>query len=64
MMTTGVIIARFQTPYLHEGHLDLIENVKAKHNRTIIILGVSPITGSRKNPYDYYTREMMIKAQY
>jgi bifunctional NMN adenylyltransferase/nudix hydrolase len=58
---TGVIIARFQTPALHEGHLQLIREVKSKHNRLIIVLGVSPIKGSRKNPLDYYTRERMIK---
>lgn len=61
---TGVIIARFQTPYLHEGHKELIAEVKQKHARLIILLGVSPIMGSRKNPYDYYTREKMIKSEY
>jgi bifunctional NMN adenylyltransferase/nudix hydrolase len=64
MMTskpTGVIIARFQTPSLHEGHLSLIRQVKQKHNRLIIVLGVSPVKGSRKNPLDYYTRERMLK---
>lgn len=58
---TGVIIARFQTPSLHEGHLSLIRQVKQKHNRLIIVLGVSPVKGSRKNPLDYYTRERMLK---
>ncbi|MFY0252925.1 NUDIX domain-containing protein [Chitinophaga sp. 30R24] len=61
---TGVIIARFQTPSLHEGHLELIRQVKQQHNRLIIILGVSPVRGSRKNPLDYYTRERMIKQQF
>lgn len=61
---TGVIIARFQTPSLHEGHLELIRQVKLKHNRVLIILGVSPVKGSRKNPLDYYTRERMIKQQF
>jgi bifunctional NMN adenylyltransferase/nudix hydrolase len=58
---TGVIIARFQTPALHEGHMSLIRQVKQKHNRLIIVLGVSPVKGSRKNPLDYYTRERMLK---
>ena len=58
---TGVIIARFQAPALHEGHLTLIRQVKEKHNRLIIVLGVSPVKGSRKNPLDYYTRERMLK---
>ena len=61
---TGVIIARFQTPSLHEGHLELIRQVKQKHNRVLIILGVSPVRGSRKNPLDYYTRERMIKQSF
>ncbi|EHQ25148.1 NUDIX domain-containing protein [Mucilaginibacter paludis] len=63
-MKTAVIIARFQTPYLHNGHKELISQVQKKHGKLIIILGVSPIVGSRKNPYDYYTREKMIKKDY
>lgn len=61
-MKTAVIIARFQTPYLHEGHQTLISQVKEAHSKLIILLGVSPLVGSRKNPYDYYTREKMIKT--
>jgi bifunctional NMN adenylyltransferase/nudix hydrolase len=61
-MKTAVIIARFQTPYLHEGHQTLISQVKEAHSKLIILLGVSPLLGSRKNPYDYYTREKMIKT--
>ncbi|WP_375580030.1 NUDIX domain-containing protein [Marivirga tractuosa] len=63
-MKTAVIIARFQTPYLHSGHTELIQSVKANHNKLIIILGIAPIAGSKRNPYDYYTREKMIKASY
>jgi len=63
-MKTAVIIARFQTPYLHEGHRNLIEQVREKHSKLIVLLGVSVLLGSRKNPYDYYTREKMIKKDY
>ena len=63
-MKTAVIIARFQTPYLHEGHKQLLAQVSSGHSRLIIVLGISPLTGSRKNPYDYYTREKMIKKDY
>ena len=63
-MNTGVIIARFQSPYLHEGHKHLIENAMKKHAKLIIVLGISPVTGSRRNPYDYFTRERMIKQAY
>ncbi|UII19409.1 NUDIX domain-containing protein [Fulvivirga ligni] len=63
-MATAVIIARFQTPYLHEGHIELINHVKTIHSKVVIVLGVAPITGSRKNPFDYYAREKMIKSAY
>jgi len=63
-MTIGVIIARFQTPYLHEGHRALINSVKTGHNKTVIVLGISPVLGSRRNPLDFHTRERMIKKEY
>ncbi|GGH74895.1 bifunctional NMN adenylyltransferase/nudix hydrolase [Filimonas zeae] len=64
MKNTGVIIARFQTPFLHEGHHYLIESVRALHHRVVIVLGTSPVKGSKRNPFDFYTRERMIKAAY
>jgi bifunctional NMN adenylyltransferase/nudix hydrolase len=60
----GVIIARFQTPWLHEGHKALIEAVQTRHNKTVIVLGISPVLGSRINPLDFPTRERMIKKEY
>lgn len=64
IMGIGVIIARFQTPYLHDGHKELINNVKLGHDKLVVVLGVSPITGSRRSPYDYFTREKMIKKDF
>ena len=64
MKAIGAIVARFQTPYLHEGHRALIEAVKAKHNQAVVLLGVSPVLGSRRNPLDFQTRESMIKKEY
>lgn len=63
-MKTGVIIARFQTPYLHEGHTHLLESIQSKHNKLVVVLGVAPIVGTRKNPYDYHTREKLLKKAY
>jgi bifunctional NMN adenylyltransferase/nudix hydrolase len=60
----GVIIARFQTPYLHEGHKALIDSVKKNHNKVVIVLGIAPVRGSRRNPLDFETRERMIKEEY
>jgi bifunctional NMN adenylyltransferase/nudix hydrolase len=64
MNKIGVIIARFQSPYLHEGHKSLIESVQQKHNKVVIVLGISPVLGSRRNPLDFPTREKMIKKAY
>lgn len=64
MKTAGVIIARFQTPFLHEGHHGLIQQVKAKHNKVIIVLGVTEVKCTPRNPFDFYTRELMIKEAY
>ncbi|WP_127128917.1 NUDIX domain-containing protein [Pseudoflavitalea rhizosphaerae] len=61
MKTTGVIVARFQTPYLHEGHKYLIDEIRSKHNKVVVVLGVSPVKGSRRNPFDFYTREKLLK---
>ena len=63
-MKTGVIIARFQTPYLHKGHHSLIQKVIEAHNRVIIVLGVSPIISTKNNPFDFFTREKLIKQSY
>lgn len=64
MSKTGVIIARFQSPYLHEGHKALITSVQERHNQVVIVLGVSPVRGSRRNPLDFPTRERMIKKEF
>jgi bifunctional NMN adenylyltransferase/nudix hydrolase len=63
-MTTGVIVARFQAPYLHDGYKALINSVKNNHNKIVIVLGITPVRGSRRNPLDFQTRERMIKKEY
>lgn len=64
MKVIGAIVARFQTPYLHDGHKALINAVRQKHNQAVILLGISPVLGSRRNPLDFQTRERMIKKEY
>lgn len=61
MKATGVIIARFQTPYLHDGHKYLLDEIRSKHNKVVVVLGISPVKGSKRNPFDFYTRERMLK---
>lgn len=61
---TGIIIARFQCNILHEGHIDLIDSVLARHSRVIVFLGISPLRNTKNNPLDYKHREYMIKEKY
>lgn len=63
-MNLGVIVGRFQVPELHEGHIKLIDHVKTQFNQVVVLLGVSSIPASPRNPLDYITREKMIKEKY
>ncbi|MBC7450210.1 MAG: NUDIX hydrolase, partial [Cytophagales bacterium] len=63
-MKTAVIIARFQTPYLHEGHKALFNTIFGAHAKIVVVLGVSPLKGGKRNPFDYHVRERMIKGAY
>jgi len=56
----GVIIGRFQVHQLHEAHIELIETVNKKHDRTLIFIGLSPLRNTTRNPMDFNTRRKMI----
>lgn len=60
----GVIVGRFQTPSLHQGHRDLIDHVCAAHAKVIIFLGVSPLWATKQNPLDFQSRAQMIRELY
>jgi bifunctional NMN adenylyltransferase/nudix hydrolase len=60
----GVIIARFQTPFLTDGHRELIESVKNRHKKFAIVLGIAKVIPSTKNPLDFTTRYHMILEEY
>lgn len=61
----GVIVGRFQVPDLHQGHKDLIDTVRAKHKKVLILVGSTPgVLVTRKNPLDFFTRKLMIQAEY
>lgn len=62
-VSTGVVIGRFQVPYLHDGHIHLI-NTADEHDRLIILVGVSPALGTARNPLDFHTRYQMLCVQY
>ena len=60
----GIIVARFQSPFLHEGHIDILEAVRSAHPRVIIFLGLSPLKCTFNNPFDFATRKAMIEDKY
>lgn len=60
----GIVIARFQVHELHEGHIDLIKNVCAEHEKVIVFLGLSPCMVTQNNPLDFESRKQMILEKF
>lgn len=60
----GVIIARLQTPYLHDGHIGLFDHVTDKHSNVIVFLGIAKIQNTNRNPLDFSTRKAMVQGCY
>ncbi len=61
----GVIIGRFQVHELHQGHVDLIESVRDRHPKLVILLGSTPgVLVTRNNPLDFMTRKAMIQERF
>lgn len=58
----GVIVGRFQTPYLHEGHKALIDYAFKKCDTLIVYIGNTIVKGSEKDPMDYATRRLMLSS--
>ena len=56
----GVIVGRFQTPFLHEAHADLIRTVAARHPKILVVLGVGPALVTRRNPLPFEARKQML----
>ena len=62
--SVGVIVGRFHTSDLHEGHLDVIKQVVEKHPRVIIFLGQSYHICTKRNPLPFYIRRQMIEEAF
>src|ERR1035441_2289698 len=60
----GVIVARFQSPILHEGHKEILDAVRANHPRVIVFLRLSPLKCTFHNTYDFSIRKAMIEEMY
>lgn len=60
----GVIVGRFQTPYLHDGHRYLIDTAKRAGRRIMIAVGVSGGAAGQIDPMNFETRAVMLKSEY
>lgn len=60
----GVIVARFQTDDLTQGHKELIDFVLDNHQKVIIFLGLHPVIGTLENPLDFQARRQMVRESY
>lgn len=62
-MKVGVVVARFQTPYLHKGHVNLLNHVKENSDRMVVVLGVAPVLSTR-DPLPFALRQRMVRQSY
>lgn len=62
----GVVIGRFQTPFLHVGHRHLIDSANRENDVLVILVGtrVDETIVDEKNPYSFEERETKIKEIY
>lgn len=60
----GIIVGRFQTPLLTQGHTNLINSVLTNHKVVAIFLGDSKSIRTDRNPLDFCTRKKMIQDAY
>jgi bifunctional NMN adenylyltransferase/nudix hydrolase len=59
----GVMIGRFQTPYLHEGHVGVLDKISEMHSNVVIFLGIPRIQNTKRNPLDFATRRKLIQEK-
>lgn len=64
MKPAAVLIASFQVPVLSDDHKRILKELLARYAKVVVVLRVAPVKGSRVNPFDFSTREAMLKAAY
>lgn len=60
----GVVVGRFQTPFLHEGHRHIIETALSRHKTVLVVLGSVRSLATKRDPLDYAARRAMILGEY
>jgi bifunctional NMN adenylyltransferase/nudix hydrolase len=60
----GFLVGRYQIDDPHDGHKEIIRQVKALHDRVFVFLGVPAFPCRVNNPLDFLTRKRMIEAMF
>ncbi len=61
MTNTGVIIGRFQTHILHQGHIQLLSTAIKENDRVIVIIGQASARLTFTNPLTFEARKKMLR---
>jgi len=60
----GVIVGRFQSPVLHEGHMGIFGQVLNKHRKVLVFLGLAHTRATINNPLDLEARRQMVSSTF
>lgn len=60
----GIIVGRFQVNDLHDGHMELFRQVKARHDGVIVFVGSHPAGLTKDHPLNFEVRKRMIEAKF
>jgi bifunctional NMN adenylyltransferase/nudix hydrolase len=60
----GVLVARFQVHELHDAHKELIDFVRSRHHKVLVVLGASEVRGTINNPLDIHARKQLVLDDY
>ncbi len=63
-LKVGVVVGRFQTPLLTEGHLHLLSYMCERSQTNVVFIGVHSSQPTKRNPLDYATRKRMVEGMY
>ncbi len=62
--TVGVVVGRFQTHRLHDGHRYLIDEVVSRSEKVLIVIGESGGFSCSHDPMDFCVRSAMVRSAY
>lgn len=60
----GVVVGRFQVAELTKAHREIIKTVRNNHKQYVIVVGVSPTLGTKKDPLTYAARLKMLQSEF